>query len=49
MSTKGSIDEQLRWSFSIYDVDGNGSICRDEAIKILEVSYKSSAFNECEI
>ena len=37
IATKGNPDEKLKWAFKLYDVDGNGYICREEAIAIMKV------------
>lgn len=33
--TRGTIDEQLRWIFTLYDINGDGIITRDELNKIV--------------
>lgn len=33
--TRGTIDEQLRWIFTLYDLNGDGIITRDELNKIV--------------
>jgi Ca2+-binding EF-hand superfamily protein len=33
--TRGTIDEQLRWIFTLYDLNGDGMITRDELSKIV--------------
>lgn len=33
--TRGSIDEQLRWIFTLYDINGDGIITREELNKIV--------------
>lgn len=35
MLTRGSIDEQLRWIFTLYDINGDGTITRDELNRIV--------------
>lgn len=33
--TRGSLDEQLKWIFTLYDLNGDGQITRDELAKIV--------------
>lgn len=33
--TRGSIDDQLKWIFTLYDLNGDGVITRDELVKIV--------------
>lgn len=33
--TRGTLDEQLRWVFTLYDLNGDGVITRDELLKIV--------------
>lgn len=33
--TRGTIDEQLRWIFTLYDINGDGIITRDELNRIV--------------
>lgn len=33
--TRGTIDDQLRWIFTLYDINGDGIITRDELVKIV--------------
>lgn len=33
--TRGTIDDQLRWIFTLYDINGDGVITRDELSKIV--------------
>lgn len=35
MLTRGSVDEQLRWIFTLYDINGDGIITRDELNRIV--------------
>jgi len=36
---RGSIDEKLRWTFSLYDADGDGVISRSEMTTIVSSIY----------
>jgi len=38
--TRGSPDEKLEFAFSMYDLDGNGFIAKEEMIRIMESFYK---------
>lgn len=37
---RGKLEHKLRWTFKIYDKDGNGCIDRPELLEIVEVSRK---------
>jgi Ca2+-binding EF-hand superfamily protein len=34
---KGDPEKKLKWAFKMYDIDANGSIDRQEMLKIIEV------------
>ena len=34
---KGNPEKKLKWAFKMYDIDSNGSIDRQEMLKIIEV------------
>ena len=36
VTTRGSIEEKLKWAFQIYDIDGNGYITQSELFSILK-------------
>lgn len=38
--SRGSIDEKLRWTFSLYDINGDGCITRDEMTDIVTAVYE---------
>mmetsp|Transcript_10869 Transcript_10869/g.19033 ORF Transcript_10869/g.19033 Transcript_10869/m.19033 type:complete len:187 (-) Transcript_10869:337-897(-) len=42
---KGSLEEKLKFSFKIYDFDGDGQISRDELMKMLEASLIENHLN----
>lgn len=38
--SRGSIDEKLRWTFSLYDINGDGCITREEMTDIVTAVYE---------
>ena len=42
VTTRGSAEEKLGWSFNLYDADGDGYISRKEATDILAVRVLGS-------
>uniref|UniRef100_A0A8B9JIN6 Guanylyl cyclase-activating protein 2 n=1 Tax=Astyanax mexicanus TaxID=7994 RepID=A0A8B9JIN6_ASTMX len=41
---RGDLEHKLRWSFKVYDKDGNGFVDREELRAIVEVSHILSVF-----
>lgn len=38
--SRGSVDDKLRWAFTLYDLDGDGQICRDEMTRVVTAIYE---------
>lgn len=38
--SRGSLDEKLRWTFSLYDINGDGCITREEMTDIVTAVYE---------
>lgn len=44
ITTRGTFEEKLRWAFDVYDIDGNGSITRNEVIAIVKSINKMMGY-----
>lgn len=38
--SRGSLDEKLRWAFSLYDINGDGYITREEMTDVVTAVYE---------
>uniref|UniRef100_A0ABD2WB71 EF-hand domain-containing protein n=1 Tax=Trichogramma kaykai TaxID=54128 RepID=A0ABD2WB71_9HYME len=38
--SRGSLEEKLRWTFSLYDINGDGCITREEMTDIVTAVYE---------
>uniref|UniRef100_A0A3B5APF3 Guanylyl cyclase-activating protein 2-like n=1 Tax=Stegastes partitus TaxID=144197 RepID=A0A3B5APF3_9TELE len=46
MILRGKLEDKLRWSFKIYDGDGNGCLEREEVKNILHIIYTIKSHND---
>ncbi|EDO37926.1 predicted protein [Nematostella vectensis] len=45
VSTRGTMEQKLRWAFSIYDVNGDGFITKQEMFRIVDALYRTAGDN----
>ncbi|XP_028812524.1 guanylyl cyclase-activating protein 2-like [Denticeps clupeoides] len=43
---RGKLEDRLKWSFKVYDQDGNGRLDRQEVTRIIKIIYKIKSKNK---
>ncbi|XP_002128600.2 neurocalcin homolog [Ciona intestinalis] len=48
ITTRGTPEEKLTWTFNVYDVNNDGTITRDEMLQIMRAIYAMNGISEPE-